>query len=213
LPSWPGSAPRARGGGVSQSSGLLLGRNRVPARQARYSVDLVDAHLAHTRLWRGFFGDPQGEWALAPPPVPREGLPPKAPGKKQGRIPTGGLYPPWEGADAGPHVRAYHRVRAGLAPRGGYRRGWEPSDPDDFSPRFPAVPRLRPHPATSTLISFACHRKTRSPRAATPSSRTQRPTSDLAPVHSRQGQPPNYPVPSRDMGGGSPPALGSRRIG
>jgi len=68
---------RAQGeGGVSQSSRLLLGRNHVPARQVHRSVDLVDAHLARTRLWRGFFGDPQGDWAIAPPPVPREGLPP-----------------------------------------------------------------------------------------------------------------------------------------
>ena len=56
MPSWPGSGLRARGGGVSQSSRLLLGRNHVPARQVCRSVDLVDTHLAHTCLWRGFVG-------------------------------------------------------------------------------------------------------------------------------------------------------------
>jgi len=90
---WGGAGERARGGpgfcchgrgqhraqgegGVSLSSRLLLGRNRVPVRQVCRSVDLVDAHLAHTRLWRGFFGDPRSDWALAPLPVPWEGLPP-----------------------------------------------------------------------------------------------------------------------------------------
>jgi len=51
-----GRVPRARGGGVSQSSSLLLGRNCVPARQVRHSVDLMDAHLAHACLWHGFVG-------------------------------------------------------------------------------------------------------------------------------------------------------------
>ena len=56
LLSWPGSVLRARGGWVSQSSSLLLGWNCVPAHQVRRSVDLVDTHLAHTRLWCGFVG-------------------------------------------------------------------------------------------------------------------------------------------------------------
>jgi len=214
LPSWPGSALRMGGGGVSQSSRLLLGRNRVPARQARRSVDLVDAHLAHTRLWRGFFGDPQGDWALAPPPVPREGLPPRDP----------------EGSDTSwmvctPLWRGRMRVRMleltkvwlldGTSPEGRTPLGPNPQEAGDSlrTAQVQMAAACRVLIVRRPATGLAYHRITRSPGAATPSLRTQRPTSDLASVHSRHGQPPNYSVPPRDMGGGSPPALGSRRIG